>query len=146
MNNQTLGLTVTRIALGVILFAHGYLLKIGTFTIAGTVGYFESIGITRACCLSGDRWRSHWWYRINSWHLHKTGRMAFVTDTTRGNLDSSRKRLVIFSRGRWLGIPALAGRIGDRCRSSGRWQICCRNTDWFKARLPNQSPAEVASA
>ena len=30
MNNQTLGLTVTRIALGVILFAHGYLLKIGT--------------------------------------------------------------------------------------------------------------------
>ena len=45
MNNQTLGLTVTRIALGVILFAHGYLLKIGTFTIAGTVGYFESIGL-----------------------------------------------------------------------------------------------------
>mgnify|MGYP000577079256 CR=1 FL=1 len=34
MNNQTLGLTVTRIALGVILFAHGYLLKIGTFTIS----------------------------------------------------------------------------------------------------------------
>ena len=24
------------------------------------------------------------------------------------------------------GFPALAGRIGDQCRASGRWQICCR--------------------
>ena len=45
MLTQSLGMTITRIALGVILFAHGYILKVGTFTVAGTVGYFESIGL-----------------------------------------------------------------------------------------------------
>lgn len=37
-------MTLIRVALGIILLAHGYVLKISTFTIAGTVGYFESIG------------------------------------------------------------------------------------------------------
>jgi len=45
MLNQALGLTMTRIALGVILFAHGYFLKVETITIEGTVGFFESIGL-----------------------------------------------------------------------------------------------------
>ena len=45
MLNQALGLTMTRMALGVILFAHGYFLKVETFTIEGTVGFFESIGL-----------------------------------------------------------------------------------------------------
>ena len=45
MLNQALGLTMTRIALGVIFFAHGYFLKVETFTIEGTVGFFESIGL-----------------------------------------------------------------------------------------------------
>ncbi len=33
-----------RVSLGVMFLAHGLLLKVFTFTIAGTVGYFESIG------------------------------------------------------------------------------------------------------
>lgn len=33
-----------RVSLGVLLFAHGLLLKVFTFTIPGTVGYFQSIG------------------------------------------------------------------------------------------------------
>ena len=33
-----------RVSLGVLLLAHGLLLKVMTFTVAGTVGYFESIG------------------------------------------------------------------------------------------------------
>lgn len=33
-----------RVSLGVMLLAHGLLLKVFTFTIPGTVGYFESIG------------------------------------------------------------------------------------------------------
>ena len=33
------GTTLTRVALGIILIAHGYVLKISTYTIAGTVGY-----------------------------------------------------------------------------------------------------------
>ena len=37
-------MTLIRVALGIILLTHGYVLKISTFTIAGTVGYFESIG------------------------------------------------------------------------------------------------------
>ena len=33
-----------RVSLGVLLLAHGLLLKVFTFTIPGTVGYFQSIG------------------------------------------------------------------------------------------------------
>ena len=33
-----------RVSMGVLLLAHGLLLKVFTFTIPGTVGYFESIG------------------------------------------------------------------------------------------------------
>lgn len=33
-----------RVSLGALLLAHGLLLKVFTFTIPGTVGYFESIG------------------------------------------------------------------------------------------------------
>jgi putative oxidoreductase len=33
-----------RISLGVLLLAHGLLLKVFTFTVPGTVGFFESIG------------------------------------------------------------------------------------------------------
>jgi putative oxidoreductase len=35
---------ILRVSLGVMLLAHGLLLKVFTFTVAGTVGYFESIG------------------------------------------------------------------------------------------------------
>jgi putative oxidoreductase len=45
MLNQAFGMTITRFALGIVLFAHGYILKVETFTIGGTVGFFESIGL-----------------------------------------------------------------------------------------------------
>lgn len=35
---------ILRVSLGVLFLAHGLLLKVLTFTIAGTAGYFESIG------------------------------------------------------------------------------------------------------
>lgn len=38
------GALLLRVSLGVMLLAHGLLLKVMTFTVAGTVGYFESIG------------------------------------------------------------------------------------------------------
>jgi putative oxidoreductase len=44
MLSEAFGMTLTRVALGIVLLAHGYIVKIITFTIAGTVGYFESIG------------------------------------------------------------------------------------------------------
>lgn len=34
-----------RLSLGVMLFAHGAVLKIGTFGLAGTMGYFGSLGL-----------------------------------------------------------------------------------------------------
>lgn len=37
-------MNLTWVALGIILLTHGYVLKISTFTTAGTVDYFESIG------------------------------------------------------------------------------------------------------
>ncbi len=42
--NPNLGKALLRVALGVILLAHG-LLKVFVFTIPGTVGFFESIGL-----------------------------------------------------------------------------------------------------
>ena len=42
--NLNYGATITRIALGSVLLAHG-LLKIFVFTIPGTVGFFESLGL-----------------------------------------------------------------------------------------------------
>jgi len=42
--DQSWGLSILRIHLGVILLAHGWL-KISVFTIAGTVGYFASLGL-----------------------------------------------------------------------------------------------------
>ena len=42
--NLNYGATITRLSLGVILLAHG-LFKIFVFTIPGTVGFFESLGL-----------------------------------------------------------------------------------------------------
>jgi putative oxidoreductase len=42
--DQSWGLSLLRIHFGVILLAHGWL-KISVFTIAGTVGYFASLGL-----------------------------------------------------------------------------------------------------
>lgn len=47
MNNErnvAYATALLRISLGVMLLAHGLLLKYFTFTLAGTVGFFESIG------------------------------------------------------------------------------------------------------
>ena len=146
MNNQTLGLTVTWIALGVILFAHGYLLKIGTFTIAGTVGYFESIGLPALVA-----------YLVIGGEV--IGGIAII--------------LGIFTKlAAWLSLPILLGATWMHpgngwlfSAEGGGWEFplllvalaisvglqgagiyAVENTDWFKARLPNQSPAEVTSA
>ena len=43
-STQQLGATVSRVALGGVLLSHG-VLKLQVFTIAGTVGYFGSIGL-----------------------------------------------------------------------------------------------------
>lgn len=42
--NNNYGATITRLALGSVLLAHG-LLKVFVFTIPGTVGFFESLGL-----------------------------------------------------------------------------------------------------
>ena len=42
--SHNIGISLLRIHFGIILFAHGWL-KISVFTLAGTVGYFDSIGL-----------------------------------------------------------------------------------------------------
>lgn len=42
---QVYGPTVLRVALGLVFLAHSAYLKVFVFTIAGTVGYFESLGL-----------------------------------------------------------------------------------------------------
>lgn len=47
MNLETrydLAALLLRLSMGLLLLAHSLVLKVGTFTVAGTVGYFESIG------------------------------------------------------------------------------------------------------
>lgn len=44
INRADLAALVLRVSLGVLFLAHGLILKVFTFTIPGTVGYFESIG------------------------------------------------------------------------------------------------------
>ncbi len=63
-NDQSWGLSILRIHLGIILLAHGWL-KISVFTIAGTVGYFASLGLPSFFCLFSHIWRNHRWYNIN---------------------------------------------------------------------------------
>jgi len=43
-NMQSIGVSLLRIHFGIILLAHGWL-KVYVFTVAGTVGYFASIGL-----------------------------------------------------------------------------------------------------
>ena len=43
MLSGAFGTTLTPVALGIILIAHGYVLKISTYTIAGTVGHANSL-------------------------------------------------------------------------------------------------------
>lgn len=43
-----LGAFILRVTLGVLAFSHGFILKVLTFTPAGTAGYFESIGYPAA--------------------------------------------------------------------------------------------------
>lgn len=39
------GATLLRVSLGVMFLAHSVVLKLGVFTLAGTAGYFESLGL-----------------------------------------------------------------------------------------------------
>lgn len=51
MNNDryaAYGITLLRVSFGVMLFAHGFILKYMTYTLAGTVGFFESLGLPGA--------------------------------------------------------------------------------------------------
>ena len=43
--NVAYGATLLRVTLGVAALAHGLVLKVMTFGVAGTVGFFESIGV-----------------------------------------------------------------------------------------------------
>lgn len=43
-NQQAIGITLLRLAMGVMFLSHG-LLKVLVFTLAGTVGFFESLGL-----------------------------------------------------------------------------------------------------
>ena len=43
--NIAYGITLLRVSLGVMLLAHGLILKYFTFTLAGTAAFFESLGL-----------------------------------------------------------------------------------------------------
>lgn len=45
MNTTPYAALLLRLSLGAVLFAHGAVLKLGTFGLAGTMGYFGSIGL-----------------------------------------------------------------------------------------------------
>jgi putative oxidoreductase len=45
---QSTGITVLRVSLGIVLLAHSLYLKLMIFSLSGTAGYFESIGLPGA--------------------------------------------------------------------------------------------------
>ena len=45
---QSTGISVLRVSLGIVLLAHSMYLKLMVFTLSGTAGYFESIGLPGA--------------------------------------------------------------------------------------------------
>lgn len=146
MNHQDLGLTVTRIALGVVLFAHGFLLKIGTFTVAGTVGYFESIGLPAAIAylvidgevIGGIALILGIFTKLPAWLS-----LPILLGATWMHLGNG--WLFSAEGGGWE-FPLLLVTLAISVGLHGTGRFAVENTDWFKARLPNQSSAEVASA
>ena len=51
MNNDRItayGITLLRVSFGIMLIAHGFILKYMTFTLAGTAAFFESLGLPAA--------------------------------------------------------------------------------------------------
>jgi putative oxidoreductase len=47
-DSRDYGVLLLRVSLGVMFLAHGLLLKVATFGMAGTVGFFESLGLPAA--------------------------------------------------------------------------------------------------
>ena len=145
MNHQNLGLTVARIALGVILFAHCYLLKIGTFTVAGTVGYFESIGLPALVA----------YLVIGGEVIGAIVLILGIFTKLTASLSLPIMLGAIWMRlgNGWLfsaegggrEFPFLLVALAINIGLHGAGLFAVENTDWFKARLPNQSPTEVAS-
>ena len=83
MLNQALELTITRIALGMISFAHGYFLKVENLTIYGTIGYLFNYWTSRNRRLPSYRGRNSWKHRLNPWRIHSLSGMDFTTKPNR---------------------------------------------------------------
>jgi putative oxidoreductase len=146
MLNQAFGMTITRIALGIVLFAHGYILKVETFTIGGTFGFFESIGLPAIAAylviggeiLGGIALILGAFTRLAAWLS-----LPILLGATWMHLGNN----WVFSAegGGWefpIRLVALAVAVG--LGSAGKYAI--DNLDWMKNLNLTQSTAEQATA
>jgi len=146
MFNQAFGMTITRIALGIILFAHGYILKVETFTIEGTVGFFESIGLPAIAAylvitgeiLGGIALILGAFTRLAAWLS-----LPILIGATWMHLGNS---WVFSAEGGGWEFPLLLVAIAISVGVGGAGKYAVDNLDWMKKSNLTQSTAEQATA
>ncbi len=113
---------VLRLALGTMFIAHG-LLKLLVFTPAGTVGYFESLGLPGPLAYLTMVAEIGGWPVSAAWRRQSLGGTGTDPLVGRNRGSSARRQwLAVRESGRWLGV---SGVLDSRRRSAsvaGRWR------------------------
>ena len=99
-----------RVSLGSLFLAHGLLLKVFTFTIPGTVGYFQSIGYPGffAYLVIAGEIGGGLALILGIWT--RPIALAVAADHDRRDPAARRQRLAVHQPGRRLGIPGVLDR------------------------------------
>ena len=96
-----------RVSLGILFLAHGLLLKVLTFTIPGTVGYFQSIGYPGFFAYLVIAGEIGGGLALSARPLDPTDFTSAAADHDRRNPAACRQRLAVY-RPEWrLGIPGV---------------------------------------
>ena len=113
-----------RVSLGVLFLAHGLLLKVLTFTIPGTVGYFQSIGYPGTFAylvIAGEIGAG---VASHSRGIHARDCAPGAAHSDRRDAPAYRQWLGVFGHRRRLGIPGVLDRDAARADTARRRCLC----------------------
>jgi hypothetical protein len=113
------GVLTLRIALGTMYLAHSLVLKLITFGLPGTAGYFVSVGSPGLARLHHIRRRGRGWFPPDSgtWDPLGRGHTNAAADW-RDCLGSRRQRLALHGTRRRLGVPSVSYHGERRARAN----------------------------
>lgn len=117
------GAFLLRVSLGVMFLAHGLVLKVLTFTIPGTVSFFEANGYPAFFRLPHHPRRDWRRDRPHSRSLDASHCASSHSDHDRRHPASCRQRLAILGQGRRLGVPGILDDRADRAGAARRWRF-----------------------